>query len=67
LLGEPPVQPQPIARLVQLLAPGAAEQVPANWVSGWLMRRLPLGQPTEAICRETLVPARSPADNRSLR
>ena len=37
-----PAQAQPIAALVQALAPGGGIQVPANRQADWLMRRLPL-------------------------
>ncbi len=67
MLGEPLVQPQPVVRLVQLLAPGAAEQVPATPASAWLVSRLPLGQRAEANPHQPSVPARSPADKRLLR
>jgi len=67
LLGEPLVQPQPIARVIQLLALSGAEQVPGTSVSGWLMRRLPLEPPSQAISEQANAPARSPTGNQSLR
>ena len=42
LLGEPTVaQPQPVAALIQLLAPASAIQVPATRQTDWLTRLLP--------------------------
>jgi hypothetical protein len=57
LLGEPTLQPVPVAALIQTLAPAGAVQVPATRSTDWLMRRLPVHDPLPP--RSAAAPARA--------
>lgn len=55
LLSEPS-QPQPVAALVQTLAPQSAVQVPASRQTDWLLRHLPLPEVVPPASAEAAVP-----------
>ena len=46
LLAEPMVQPQPVAALIQTLAPGAETTLPMTREADWLSQRLPAPRPS---------------------
>ena len=53
-VGEPVVQPLPVAAVVRALAPHGPAEVPATAEAAWLLRRLPLpGPPPDAWERRT--------------
>lgn len=55
LLGEPP-QPQPVAALVQTLAPPSVVQVPAGRQTDWLLRHLPVPEAMPLPGEESVPP-----------
>jgi len=55
LLGEPAVQPLPVAALIQTLAPSSAVLLPATPQTDWLVRHLPV-PPTALEAADAAVP-----------